>query len=199
MLDFRTQSQFVDATAAMMRSYLVAATSTWAASACRGMSLWAELTGGGSRLPQPPPRPVLWPSVANWMQAPHLYAAAMWPWQQPEGATCVNWAPFTSTWLGPSFSLWAPLADAAPWGRASVPAWSWWFDATALAGQTSPAAAQPSPRGSASAEIAGFSSYRSTGGHAVAQVVVPDGEPAPRAVSSPMHAMWDAWQAAFRV
>jgi hypothetical protein len=164
MLDFRTQSQFVDATAAMMRSYLVAATNTWAASARHGLSLWVELTSGGSRLARPPLGPVLWPSVANWMQAPNLYAA-MWPWQHPEGATHATWAPFASTWLGPSFSLWAPLADWAPWGRASVPAWSCWLDATALGGEVHAVAAP-----------AGFSSYRSAGGHAAAQVVHADTE-----------------------
>jgi hypothetical protein len=196
MLDFKTQSQFVDASAAMMRSYLVATTSTWAASACRGLSLWVELTGGARRLPQPPLGPALWPSVTNWMQAPHLYPAAMWPWQQRESAARATWPPFAHTWLGPSFSLWAPLADWAPWGRATMPAWSWWFDAAALGGQVHPAAAQPL-EGSAGTGTAGYSSYRSTGGHAAAQVVVPVAA-LTATVLSPMHAMWDAWRAAFR-
>ena len=50
MLDLETQSQLVDATAAMLRSCVTATTNTWAASACRGLSLWAEMLGGVQRL-----------------------------------------------------------------------------------------------------------------------------------------------------
>ena len=43
MLDFKTQSQIVDATASVMRWYVTAAINTSAASTCRGLSLWSEL------------------------------------------------------------------------------------------------------------------------------------------------------------
>ena len=195
MLDFRTQSQLLDATAAMMRSCLAATTNTWAASACRGVSLWAELMGAGS--PRPAPAPpfglMLWPSVANWMTAPQLYA---WPWL-PGKVPSMAWTPFARTWLGPSFSLWAPLGDWGVWGRASMPGWSGWLDAAATPMTMLPA---PVP---ASADRApappGFSSYRSSGGHAVAQVMVPTTELAEltaTAVLSPMHTMLGVWRAA---
>ena len=43
MLDFKTQSQLVDATASIMRAYLRAATNTAAASASRNLSLWTQM------------------------------------------------------------------------------------------------------------------------------------------------------------
>jgi hypothetical protein len=43
MLDCKTQSQFVDATAQHMALYLRAATTTFAASASHSMSLWTEM------------------------------------------------------------------------------------------------------------------------------------------------------------
>ena len=57
MLDFKTQSQLVDATAAIMRSYLRAATSTLAASASRSMSLWSEMLESASPRNTPPGQP----------------------------------------------------------------------------------------------------------------------------------------------
>jgi hypothetical protein len=72
MLDLKTQSELVDATAAIMRSYLRAATSTLAASASRSMSLWSEMLESASprntpaRQPQPAARalvPTPWPTM----------------------------------------------------------------------------------------------------------------------------------------
>ena len=53
MFNLETQSQLVDATAAMMRSCMTATTKTWAASACHGLSLWAEMLGGGPGVARP--------------------------------------------------------------------------------------------------------------------------------------------------
>ena len=125
MLDLKTQSQLVDATAAMMRSCVTATTNTWAASACRGLSLWAEMLGAGSRRGVPAWQPaaaahplgtMMWPSVANWMTAPQLYAWSSWPWLRGN-AVRPAWTPFAGTWPGPTFSLWMPLADWTAWSR----------------------------------------------------------------------------------
>ena len=43
MLDLKTQSQLVDATASIMRAYVRAATDTAAASASRNLSLWTQM------------------------------------------------------------------------------------------------------------------------------------------------------------
>jgi hypothetical protein len=45
MLDTKLQSQLVDATSAMMRAYVVAATRSWTASATGGLVLWASMLG----------------------------------------------------------------------------------------------------------------------------------------------------------
>ena len=197
MLDFKTQSQLVDATAAMMRSCVTATTNTWAASACRGLSLWAEMMEAGSRRGVPtwqqgaaahPLGMMMWPSMANWMTAPQLYAWPSWPWLRG-AAVRPAWTP--GTWPGPTFSLWMPLADWTAWGRGSVPAWNGQPGAMA----TPASAVQPT-------EPAGFSSYRSGGGHAVAQIAAPATELVEltaTAALSPMHTMLGVWRAALGV
>ena len=174
MLDFKTQSQLVDATAAMMRSCVAATTNSWAASACRSLSLWAEMMEAGSRRgapawQQPGAAPhalgmMMWPSVANWMTAPQLYAWPSWPWG------CVVRPSVrpgrAGTWPGPTFSLWMPIADRTAWSRGSVPAWNGRPGAMA---RGAAAAMQPTAP-------AGFSSYRTGGGHAVAQIAAPASE-----------------------
>jgi hypothetical protein len=110
MLDLRTQSQLVDATATILRACLAATTNTWAASAYRGLSLWAEVLGAASR-------------------------------------------PGTTAWAAHSL-------DCTAWGRAWARGWNGQIDARARL----PAAATQS------ALPLSFSSYRSDGGHAVAQI-----------------------------
>ena len=200
MLDFKTQSQLVDATAAMMRACVTATTNTWAASACRGLSLWTEMLGAGSERSAPAWRPgaahplgmMMWPSVANWMTAPQLYAWSSWPWLR-DNTVRPAWTPFAGTWPGPTFSLWLPLAEWTAWSRASVPAWQ--GRPEAMAGPEAAAAIPPTAP-------AGFSSYRSGGGHAVAQIAAPATELAELTatdVLSPMHTMLGVWRAAFGV
>ena len=70
---------------------------------------------------------------------------------------------FAGTWPGPTFSLWMPLADWTAWSRASVPAWNGQLEGD---GEAAAAAMQPTAPAS-------FSSYRSGGGHAVAQIAAP--------------------------
>jgi hypothetical protein len=179
----------------MMRSCVMATTNTWAASACRGLSLWAEMLGAGSRSGAPAWQPgvaahplgmMMWPSVANWMSAPQLYAWSSWPWLRGN-AVRPAWMP--DNWPGPTFSLWMPLADWTAWSRAPVPAWNGQHDA-----MPRPEAATMQPTAPA-----GFSSYRSGGGHAVAQIAAPATELTATAVLSPMHTMLGAWRAALGV
>ena len=111
MLDIRTQSQLVNATATIMHSCVAAITDTWAASAYRALSLWAEILGAASR----------------------------------SGAA--TWAPHPLDWTAS--------------GRAWAPGWNGQIDARLRL----PAAAATQSR-----PPAGFSTYRSDGGHAVAQI-----------------------------
>ena len=145
MLDFKTQSQFVDATAAIMHSYLRAATSTFAASASRSMSLWSEMLEPASRVPAGQPQPA---------------ARALLP---------TPWPPMVQTWwLGPSVTFWAPFADWSVWSRAPFPAWSRWLP------QVPAPIERATPNGAAQrgADDGGFASYRSAGGHASTQVII---------------------------
>jgi hypothetical protein len=145
MLDFKTQSQLVDATATIMRSYLRAATTTFAASASRSMSLWTEMLETASRAPAGPPQP-----------AARALVPTPWP-------TMVQ-----TWWLGPSVTFWAPFADWSVWSRAPFPAWSGWLP------QVPPSASRATLNGAAqrAADDGGFASYRSAGGHASTQVII---------------------------
>jgi hypothetical protein len=126
MLDFKTQSQLVDATSAMMRAYLSAATQGWTVSAHRGLALWVDMLGGSRRsIPHAWPRPSLGP------------------------------------WLG---------------------------------SDDRPALRRPQDAATGSTIPAGFSSYRSDGGHAVAQIIAP--EPGINTPLDPMHAMLGLWRTA---
>jgi len=208
MLAFKAQSQLVDATASIMRAYLSAATNTFAASAGRSLSLWSELLEAASPRqapagwPQPAARPLgpaPWPSPAGWMATPRLASPwsapwSAWPWLAGRAAD-MSWTPLVQTWwLGPSATFWAPLADWGAWSRGSFPVWSGWNGMPQVppSSALSNGAARPAPD-------AGFASYRSAGGHAVAQVIVPAVELAGIAATaalSPMQTMLGVWRAA---
>lgn len=179
MLDFKTQSQLVDTTAAIMRSYLRAATDTFAVSASRGMSLWSQMLEAANPCPaatgqaQPPARtlvPFSWPGTVNWMATPQLATPwSAWPWMAAGNSGGMSWTPLVRTWwLGPSLTFWAPLADWSMWSRASFPAWNGWLT------QALPPATRAASAGVAQrvGDDGGIASYRSAGGHAVAQVVM---------------------------
>jgi hypothetical protein len=187
MLDFKTQSQLVDATASIMRAYVRAATDTAAASASRNLSLWSQMLEAATPRQAPAERP----------EAPSP-ALPSWPWL-PGAAPAMSWAPLAQAWwLGPSVKFWAPVADWGGWGSGPFPAWSGWNGAAQV--PPSPAAANGSAR---PAPDAGFASYRSSGGHAAAQVIVPAIVPAMELASltattalSPMQTMLGGWRAA---
>jgi hypothetical protein len=203
MLDFKTHSQLADVTASIMRAYLRAATNTFAASAGRSFSLWSELLEAASPRQAPAERPQAaarplgsssWPSPVDWMATPRLAApCTAWPWLTG-GVGGMSWTPLVQTWwLGPSVTFWAPLADWGAWSRGSLPVWSGWNGATQVPSSSaaSDGTARPAPD-------AGFVSYRSAGGHAVAQVIVPAAELAgiTAAALSPMQTMLGVWRAA---
>ncbi len=207
MLDFEAQSQLFDATAAMMRSCVAAATGAFAASACQGLSLWSDLLQAASRPFGAPAqsrygadtlRSSLWPSPANWPAMPQPSAWAMFPWLPGDLATFdMPWTPFTRTWwLGPSSTIWGPLADWTPWSGASLQAWSSWLDQAPLLSSTR------APNGlGAHVPDTSYASYRSAGGHAVAQVITPAAELAEftaTVVMTPIHALLDVWRAALK-
>jgi hypothetical protein len=200
MLDYKTQSQLVDATAAMLRSYLTATTNSFAASTWRTLSLWAEMMAANATGSPPAAArvPTLWPSMANWMTAPQPYAWPAWPWQASGNAAGMAFAPLTRTWLGPSFSMWTQIPDWGMWGKTSLPMWNTWLEPRA----TAPVAAAPTAKPAAQ-ETAPYASYRSAGGHASTQVIVPDMMPVAEiaevtatVVLSPMHTMLGVWRAA---
>jgi hypothetical protein len=189
MLDFKTQSQLVDATASIMRAYLTAATNTVAASTSRSMTLWTEMleaatprSGPAGQAQSAAPLP------GDWMLRPRL--TAPWP----------AWPALAQTWwLGPSVTFWAPLTGWGAWSRGPVPAWSGWNGA--VQGPTTQSASQGVMPNGAPPPLAegAFASYRSAGGHAAAQVIVPAIELAgisAKAALSPMHSMLGVWRAA---
>jgi hypothetical protein len=209
MLDFKTQSQLLDATAAMVLSCVTAATGAFAASASQGLSLWSDLLRAASRPLAAPASPSrfgadplglsLWPSPANWPWMQQLSGWSAWPWPPGDLATFVDmpWTPFTRTWwLGPSFTAWAPFADWTPWSGASFQAWNSWLDQAPLMSST-----RVANGAGMHAPDAGFASYRSAGGHAVAQVITPAAELAEftaTMVMTPIHALLEVWRAALK-
>jgi hypothetical protein len=172
MLDFKTQSQIVDATASVMRWYVTAAINTSAASTCRGLSLWSELLDATA------PRNAsarqnrgaeigvsISPSHADGMETP-LGRMAQWPWPTDSIPSTSPLA--RAWWLGSHPAMWSPLAGWTAWSRASLPAWNGW-----LAPATTSSAARTVPNGAAKrADDSGYASYRSAGGHASAQVIM---------------------------
>ena len=112
MLDLKTQSQLVDATASIMRAYVRAATDTAAASASRNLSLWTQMLEAAA--PRPAPGGRLEPESRS-------PALPSWPWL-PGAAPAMSWAPLAQAWwLGPSVKFWAPVADWGGWGQRPVP------------------------------------------------------------------------------
>jgi hypothetical protein len=117
------------------------------------------------------------------------------PWAPGHAAlaTDLPWTPFVQVWWpGPSFMAWAPLADWTAWGAASFQAWASWLDQAPLL-TLAPAGSQGHGLESA------YASYRSSGGHAAAQVIAPAADFAGLTVSAvlrPMHTVLGAWRAA---
>jgi hypothetical protein len=199
MLDFKTQSQLVDATATIMRAYFRAATNTMAAASGRSFSLWTEMVEAGKARQtaaaqqgeaKTEPVKALWPLPVD-LNAAKLLADPMsaWSWGS-SGAPGATWTPLAQAWwLGPSVRFWSPLANWGAWVPGSLSGWN-----GAL--QVPPAQQAASPSAKATPD---FAAYRSAGGHASTQVIVPElVEMTAKAALSPMHVMLGVWGAAFR-
>jgi len=196
MIDLQAQTQLFESTAALVRSILLASMRTLALSAGQGLALWSELARGASvplgasdgAAPREV-RPRLSGPAQETASSPGRWPARQpppssgWAWMPAAAADRADlpWTPMVrSWWLGPTFSMWLPAAEWAGWTAASVQAWSSWLDQAPLASD------------------AGYSAYRSSGGHALAQVASPGADLAEltaSAVLSPMHALLGFWRA----
>jgi hypothetical protein len=168
MLDYDTHARLADATAELMRSSAVAAAQTMTASACRGLTLWSDMLRATDRRPTPEaPRTVAAnPFEAFWRFTPADWTprASVWPqtsWVS-HAVPGFGWSPYTA---------WPALPDWSSWTRMYWPAWP------TLPQQASMAAVPEAvTRALSVASPTSYASYRSSGGHAVAQVIMPSAD-----------------------
>jgi hypothetical protein len=193
MLDLDAHARFADATAELMRSCAVAAAQTMTASAFQGLTLWSDLLRRPEQRPAPQairatttnPFEVFWRfTPADWMPK-----AGAWPHSNwlPGAASGFGWAPYAP---------WPAFGDWAAWSRVYWPAWP------SQSPQAIPLAmAETATRAALSmASPATYASYRSAGGHAVAQVIMPGadtvaaGFKATNLALTQMHTMLSTWR-----
>lgn len=193
MLDYDTQARFADATAELMRSCALAAAQTMAASTCRGLTLWSDMLRSPERRPAPRairmsstnPFEVFWRfTPADWMPR-----ASVWPqnYWLPSSALGLGWTPY---------GAWPAFGDWSAWSRVYWPAWP------SQPQQASPFSV-PETVARAALSMASpstYASYRSAGGHAVAQVIMPGadtvmaGLTATTLALTQMHTMLSTWR-----
>ncbi len=170
MLDIKTQSQLVDATASIMRWYVMATIDVSAASVSRGMALWSELieaanaTGGAA--PTAKPNGSRSAAPARSLPMPPIAVLASWPLLADKVPST---SPLARAWWLGADPAWGPLAGLSALRRVSLPAWNGWR----AQGPTAAAPREKTNGGSKrNADGGGYSAYRSSGGHAVAQVIM---------------------------
>jgi hypothetical protein len=159
MLDLDAQNQFADMSTAVLRSYARAAAQTVTVAA-RSFTLWSDLLRVATPGAGPPRSLALFPSPvefysrlppAGWVWAVNLnpWSSSSWAWPAA-GGTGAH-APLAQLWPSPGHPIlaWIPLAAWSTLGLAA--------SVGDLAHHRAPPAA--------------FSSYRSPGGHAAAQVI----------------------------
>ena len=185
MLVYKTHMQLVDASASIGRAYLRAAGGALAA-AGRSWSLWlAMLTAASARHVPTAATHALAPPALDKGPVP---AHGGWLTCGAAGVGWVGVAPMW--WVGPGWLFWAPC----PGGRA-------WANSAASPSPPTPVpAASKAPAGGRLAPDAIFARYRSVGGHAAAQVIVPAidtrAQVMAKATLSPVDAMLGIWRAA---
>jgi hypothetical protein len=188
MLDFDAQAQLAGATAELMRSCAVATAYSMTTSAYRGLTLWSDMFRVPDVRRTANPFETFWRlSPAGW-----LPKAQAWPI-----ADLGAWNPYAAVWKRAPYTSWTPFAT---WNAASWPGWT--------AVQSKPSAEVKAPTNASGAAVrkaspSGLASYRSAGGHAVAQVIMgPMPDPAAIAslttatVFTPMQTMLGVWRAA---
>jgi hypothetical protein len=169
MLDYDTQARLADATAELMRSCALAAAQTMTASTCRGLTLWSDMLRVPERRPAPPairasstsPLEAFWRCTpADWMPKASVWPRSIWP---PSPVSGFSWAPYAA---------WPALADWSAWTRVYWPAWPSQpqqanpFNVPETVARAALSMASPST----------YASYRTAGGHAVAQVIMPNAD-----------------------
>jgi hypothetical protein len=169
MLDYDTQARLADATAELMRSCALAAAQTMTASACRGLTLWSDMLRSPERRPAPQairtsaahPFEAFWRfTPADWMPKASVWPQSHW---LPTSAPGFGWAPYAA---------WPALPDWSTWSRVYWSAWS-------SKPQQASALSVPETVTRAALSMASpsaYASYRSSGGHAVAQVIMPNAD-----------------------
>jgi hypothetical protein len=196
MLDYDTHARLADATAELMRSSAVAAAQTLTASACRGLTLWSDM------LRSPPPRrpaarsasgAVANPFEAFWRFSPGNWVTNANSW--PHSAWLPGYASSPAAWGGAPYA-WPAFGDWTQWSRLYWPGWH------AQPAQTGPFSI-PETVTQAALRVAlpsTYASYRSAGGHAVAQVMVPSADAivaaglTATAAFTQMHTLFGVWR-----
>jgi hypothetical protein len=188
MLNFKAQSHLADAIASIQRAQLRASSDALAAS-LQGWSMWVQMLSLRPAIDEDPmPVPSEWAWRMPWSMPWLMSWPSSGPWQ---GRSCdaaqlglALLAPIG--WAAPGHGLRAPSAGGSP-GKVRVPP-----------GRLSQPTPLPAPRAAA-----GPAFYRSAGGHALAQVIVPPTEEVAvataRAWLTPLEAMFCLWRAALGV
>jgi len=164
MLYLQAQAALAETTAAWLRSSVFAATYMVSASASYVLTRWCELLSANGSRPAPnltrgfslrPRDETAHAAVAHWRE-PGAFNARSETWGTP-ASMLGRWADVPDAgWPGPALALCAPLLVWTAWNRACLAAWS---DELPYEVSMIPMAAEAG---------AVFSSYRSSGGHAVA-------------------------------
>ena len=193
MLDFDAHSRFADATAELMRSCALVAAQTMTVSACRGLTLWSDmLRPPGERATSRLSSGTANPFEAFWRFSPVAWMPRAGSWPQS------HWLPTPyGAWGQSPLMAWPVLSDWSSWSRLYWPAWS------GQAVHAGPFALPEAMTQTAlrTASQTAYASYRSAGGHAVAQVIMPGAETVvagltATAVFTQMQTMLGMWRAA---
>jgi hypothetical protein len=174
---FRSHSDIDDVAANLLRACVVAVARTVGEQACQGILLWLNILGASRpTLARTPLRPVTANAPSNVQGLSPASWAIVWPWVWPphvwSGAHMMNFSRTEPSqfWASPVVSAWQPLAGWAALGNAYWLAWGHQLAPALMAGVD--AIAHTAPH---TAIVAGYPSYRSADGHAVAQVIKPAG------------------------
>jgi hypothetical protein len=168
MFDYDTHARLTDATAELMRSSAVAAAQTMTASACRGLTLWSDMLRSTGRRPAPqvPRTASANPFEAFWRFTPvdWMPRASVWPqtYWLPHAVPGFGWSPYAA---------WPALPDWSAWSRMYWPTWPSQPQQVSML-----AVPEAVTRALSVASPSTYASYRSAGGHAVAQVIMPSAE-----------------------
>ena len=194
MLNSQAQSPLADALASILRAQLRATSDALAASV-RGWSMWTQMLKARPAMDEQP--------MARSFEST-LWSMS-WPMNRPlpgllEGGTCdvarFGFVAFPAIWWAAlAHACWAPSAAVRAGKAGLVPQPIFALPPAVLAGG-------PDPAFSAGRD-ASFASYRTAGGHALAQVIVKPSEELAQATArawlSPLEAMLGLWRAALGV